>query len=1721
MKTTSTKCKTHGPINWSGVLSWIGLGVLTASMPCFAQGPPPQGVDLRYDTLLKRQDRNKTTPGDEFGDQHGIESGSLSFNVVDVDLPGNNKLAVEFRRTLAATDPLKNITTYTRGYPATRLGDWALGLPKIQGTFDALAGWITSDSSRSTKNCSVAAGWQMQPPPGLEYPDTFRAHMFWNPPTVHWPDGSSGLLVYNDDLMPVPSSGGPYFWITSSQDVASCIAVLKNRNAASPIAEERIFGQGEGYLVTRPDGTKYWFDWMALDSKLPSISSEWNGSSAAEVVLQQATLALYPTRVEDRFGNWVTYSYSNKTNELVKLDKIQSSDGRVIDIGYVNGHLSTVTASGRTWSYFYENLSAPPSYPVDPLSPLNLTEVRNPDSSSWRYSGISHPNPPPNIQWPCDDLAWTRRVNPDATTVGDTDFTGYTVDAPSGAHAVFRVSAVLLGRSAVPDGCYQAGASSPGQAKPYTVPRRFLGGYRYALTGKKVTGPGLSPAIWKYSYQSDIGFAPMANGTSRTKVLSPNGALDTYTFGNTYGVDEGLLLAHTRTFNQQTVQSETNTYAIGTTYPGFPKLIGYHRDAIDRTPATYLRPRLTATTKRDGVYFTRTVNSLDALARPVSITKSNTIAGNPARTDVTAYHDDFSLWVMGQIKSVTCTAPATCKPASAPNGIVMSQTDYGWKALPWKTYGFGKLKQQFGYDNTSTVASGQLGTLKTVTDGRGYTTTLTGWKRGVPDKITYPATTDQPTAVSQSASVNDDGTIASVTDENGYKTCYGYDTMGRLNKITYPSETQAGVCDASAWAPTTIVFANNFPAAYGLPAGHWRQRITTGNGLKETLYDALWRPVVTQTYDMTSSATTSATISQVVTRYDAAGRTRFVSYPQRTLDPAITDTWGNPAVTPNAKGTWNSYDALDRVTLVEQDWEGTDRLITKTEYLSGFQTRLTNPRLKQTLTTLYQAFDEPTYEFPRGINHPEGQYTEIYRDVFGKPTSIKRRNADGSVSSTRNYAYNAYQELCHVVDPETGTTLMGYDAAGNMAWSAAGLGSNASCALADNSPVILARKVSRTYDARNRLTHIYHPDGRGNIAYAYAPDGLLQRIETNNDASGNQQAITTYEYNRRRLLEKETLQYGTLINWPVDYAYDGNGHLSAQIWHGVNVTYAPDALGRPTQAGGYASNVSYHPNGAIKQFTYGNGIVHTLTQNVRGLPDTSKDAYGTTAFLSDGYDYDQNGNIAAVSDGATGRNQRGNRTMVYDGLDRLTSTTSPMFGTATYTYDVLDNLTRAKVTGGNAVRDHYYCYNAQQQLAFLRTGPTCTGSTPSPSVLALEYDAQGNLKERDNVSYGFDFGNRLRSVANPTSAYAYDGHGRRVWDRTTDDKYSHYLQNGQLSMTADERRQKVAEYVYLQGSLIAIRERDVPTNVHTIKYQHTDALGSPVVITDANRAVLERSDYEPYGEAVNRAGRDGPGYTGHVEDAATGLVYMQQRYYDPMIGRFLSVDPVTAHAMPGQNFNRYWYANNNPYKFTDPDGRFGIVGAGIGAAIDLGTQLATSEGSFSQRLSNVNWTSVGVSAAVGAVTGGVGGALGKAAVRGTISTTKAALATGAVGGAASGAGKIAEGAITGKGASAGEVAVAAASGAVGAAVGARIGLNATAKLESMAASDGIRGTVGRTTQDAVQQGGKRAKHILHAESGSDNDGCCYVIYREAGKQVGRICLHHLQAIVTMLPDLHS
>ncbi|WP_267102545.1 RHS repeat-associated core domain-containing protein [Xanthomonas sacchari] len=137
-------------------------------------------------------------------------------------------------------------------------------------------------------------------------------------------------------------------------------------------------------------------------------------------------------------------------------------------------------------------------------------------------------------------------------------------------------------------------------------------------------------------------------------------------------------------------------------------------------------------------------------------------------------------------------------------------------------------------------------------------------------------------------------------------------------------------------------------------------------------------------------------------------------------------------------------------------------------------------------------------------------------------------------------------------------------------------------------------------------------------------------------------------------------------------------------------------------------------------------------------------------------------------------------------------------------------------------------------------------------------------------------------------------------------------------------------------------------SAQTVRYIHTDGLGSPILVTDKDRNVVERSEYEPYGDLLNRSITDGPGYTGHVTDAATSLTYMQQRYYDQKIGRFLSVDPVTALNGNQKFFGRYSYSFDNPYTLTDPDGRCPIcAGVVIYLTIEYANAPAVGEKTYS------------------------------------------------------------------------------------------------------------------------------------------------------------------------------
>ena len=119
----------------------------------------------------------------------------------------------------------------------------------------------------------------------------------------------------------------------------------------------------------------------------------------------------------------------------------------------------------------------------------------------------------------------------------------------------------------------------------------------------------------------------------------------------------------------------------------------------------------------------------------------------------------------------------------------------------------------------------------------------------------------------------------------------------------------------------------------------------------------------------------------------------------------------------------------------------------------------------------------------------------------------------------------------------------------------------------------------------------------------------------------------------------------------------------------------------------------------------------------------------------------------------------------------------------------------------------------------------------------------------------------------------------------------------------------------------AVKLRRCALAGEVVTYYYTDAQGTPLATTDAQGNITSTADYRPYaGQALGQSS-GGPGYTGHEYDADTDLIYMQSRYYDPEVGRFLGVD--SARQMPGSvyRFNEFSYANNNPLINIDPDGR--------------------------------------------------------------------------------------------------------------------------------------------------------------------------------------------------------
>lgn len=1421
-----------------------------------------KGIWEEYEKRVTSADTIGTIGPDQFGERIEFQRGGFSLRVTDVSLPGNFALPVEFTRTFMP----KSMGGAMKGSAPENnerdgaLGDWEIELPNIGGVFSQQKGWVNGNAENPGRCSSFALGPDLTiNSAGGAGGSWFGAHEYSHGVRLNLPQGGGALLTPSAST-PKPAAGAR--WITADWTVINCLPTVNNTG-------------NEGFIATTTDGTRYWFNWMAsaheqrlTKARVVRGIDPWGGAGDTYRTyydhLARRRFALYATRVEDRFGNWVSYTYSNAADAPMRLSRIEASDGRLITVSHnTSGQVQSVSANGRSWNYAYSGAAGDQS----------LSSVTLPDNSTWQIALDTFQRMRIRYYMGAPGEPWRNCGNPG--DIEELTYTG-TVRHPSGALATYSLFPTRFTRQGID---YNTNCATGDPSDVNDDSEWFPSAWdSYALVSKRVQGDGIADQTWNYAYDEG----------KHTTVSGP-GEWVRYSYGNTFRVDEGKLLTVERGESAtQILQREDYAYELAKTGMPYPTPIGTTiNPRNDDFAQEYTLPQKSRAVVREGATYTQAVTSFDAFVRPLTVTKSNTLGHSKSET--TAYQNDTAAWVLGLTTSTRV------------NGYTTSATDYNAQYLPYRSYANGKLV------NTLTYSAN--GSLATVADASGNTTTLSNWKRGIPQTIQFPPTPESPAGASKSASVDDNGWIVAVTDEVGARTCYSHDAMGRTNRVTFPSETQNGVCDSSRWAPKVSEFrrlSDNDWMPPGIALSRWRQYSEQGEHKIATYYDALWQPLLVHEYD---GSNINPTLRSTRKSYDGKGRVVFQSY-----------TVGD--LVPGAAGTRTVYDALDRVLRVDQDSE-LNVLSTATEYLSGLRVRVTPPRGFAT-TTHFMAWDEPGYELPIRSEQPENKVIEIQRHAhLGLPERLTQRSSDSSVQASRHYVYDQYLQLCKTVEPETGATVMKYDAVGNVEWLAAGLSggnyaSTGTCST--NEAQASGRAATRSYDARDRLTALTLPDGRGNELRSYLANGLLAAMKSYNDSATTGEVHTAYTYTKRGLPLSETVGQPNWYSWRVGYDYDAIGNLRWQSYPtGLTLDYAPNALGQATQVrdnaqNTYASGASYYPNGALKQFTYGNGIVHTMTQNARQLPQRV-----TSAGVVDyGYTYDKHGNVGDIWDFArdTGNGQYG-RWMTYDNLDRLTAVGSCTFGGDCwhrFSYDAIDNLRSWKLGG---VKDYAaYVYDANNRLSGIN-------NTAGSAVVNIGYDAQGNLSSKNGQSYAFDYGNRLRATAGTT--YRYDGAGRRVQATSPDGKKQlwMYSQSGQMLFSWDgPSAEKTHEHLYLAGSVIAIVDHDWPSNTVLAKrYQHTDALGSPVAETNASGALIVRNDYEPFGAVIGNPQYQGTGFTGHVMDGASGLTYMQQRYYDATLGMFISVDPIAADTKTGWNFCRYCYAANNPYKFVDPDGR--------------------------------------------------------------------------------------------------------------------------------------------------------------------------------------------------------
>jgi RHS repeat-associated protein len=779
------------------------------------------------------------------------------------------------------------------------------------------------------------------------------------------------------------------------------------------------------------------------------------------------------------------------------------------------------------------------------------------------------------------------------------------------------------------------------------------------------------------------------------------------------------------------------------------------------------------------------------------------------------------------------------------------------------------------------------------------------------------------------------------TDPNGRKVDYGYDGLGRLTKVWFPGR------DRATQTPNMVfeyLVRTNGPLVVTTkrlnPAGDY---VTSYQ-----FYDNLSR--LRQTQDADGAGGTGAAVTD--TYYDSVGRA-FKTHDSYLAPVApSTNLFLPTAVIPSQKLTL--FDGAGReIALIQQKDAapaspgGTEKWRTTTGY-GGDRIDVTPPQGGVTTSTITDvdgnAVESRSYHAGAAAGSDTGfdrtRYTYNRKGKLVRVTDPAQVNWD--------YSFDLLGRQTGSVDPDKGTTTTTFNDYGDIVTSTDGRGVT----------------IAYTYDAIGRKTTLRDASPTGPKRAEWVYDTLTDGTVVEG------QLVKTIRYVGAEQYVKESVGYtvdykptsvkyaipGTETGLTGSYSYvytyhqDGSdattrlpaaGDLPIEtIARGYDSRAKATTLDTTIGATSYVTGTDYTSFGELGALHLRNNagnqadIVRTYETDTRRLAQiwTTKQA-GTTTVADVRFGYDPMGNVTRIADLTAGDTQ----CFSTDYLRQMTEAWTPATGSCnpapspavalggpssywhSYRYDTVGNRTEL-VEHGTPTGDRTTTYTTP--VGQHRLTGTSTADGTGTRTAAYGYDDSGNMSIRPTTGSGtqtmtWDVEGHLATSQDPTgtTSYVYDVDGTRLIRKDPTGK-TLYLPGQELRYTASSGVKTCTRYYTHAGQTVATR---TGSGLTWLSGDHHGT--AQISINALTQAVATRRE-TPFGQQRGSTGSwpasMDKGFVGGTKDN-TGLTHLGAREYDPLIGRFISVDPVIDVKDP-QQMHGYAYATNAPITASDPDG---------------------------------------------------------------------------------------------------------------------------------------------------------------------------------------------------------